>query len=88
VSKYGLPLGVVAGLLLAAALGAVAGARWAGKRARLAGDGQGLAGDTETSAADRQDPRRASVPRFLTSGVDDPSEEASGTARVAKREAE
>jgi hypothetical protein len=67
VRKYGLPLSVVAGLVLAAALGAVAGARWArpGSGARA---GDGLTASAEPAAADLGGSRRTAPPRFLVAG--------------------
>jgi len=69
--KYGLHLGVVAGVLLAATLGAVAGAHWAGRASRRASQaGDGATVGEETLAAGQQGPRRVSPPRFVATGAD------------------
>jgi hypothetical protein len=67
--NYGLPMGVVAGLVLAAALGAVAGARWATRR----GSGASVSGGVEVEeapAARPETPGRLALPRFITPGAE------------------
>lgn len=81
-SKYGLPLMVAAGMLLAAALGVVAGVHWAGERGRTVGPGDGVAEGVQHSVAVQGSQRRGSLPRFLTAEPD-PSEAAPAEAGAA-----
>jgi hypothetical protein len=71
--KYGLPLGVVAGLALAAALGAVAGARWARHQGGPAPAVDGIAA-IDAPAPGANGPGRVAPPRFLTPGGEEPTE--------------
>jgi hypothetical protein len=82
VRKYGLPLSVVAGLVLAAALGAVAGARWArpGSGAPPA-DGVSV----ETAAVGPSRPRHVAPPRFLTAA--EPAVDSAATVQPHRRRA-
>jgi hypothetical protein len=78
-SKYGLPLMVAAGLLLAAALGAVGGIHWAGRRGPGAvRAGEGGSEQQEGSVTAAKAPRPPSLPRFL-SARPEPTEEGSTT---------
>jgi hypothetical protein len=80
-SKYGLPLMVAAGLLLAAALGAVGGAHWAGRRGPTAPPAAGGSEQQEGRLVAAQAPRPISLPRFLPA-VPEPTEEGSTTKVV------
>jgi hypothetical protein len=80
--KYGLPLSVAAGMLLAAALGAVAGARWAGRRGETVVGAEGVP-PRETTTVSRGGPRSATVPRFVTA-ESEPVDEAAATVAVKR----
>jgi len=77
--KYGLPLMVAAGMLLAAALGAVGGVHWAGRRGQGAGPGDAVNEGSPHSIAVQGVRRRGSLPRFV-GAEPDPLEEASAPA--------